>query len=314
MHRICSLLVWAALPALSTGFQASSPRLSSTISLPRQVSSRSLFRDNGNVAIKTNVISPYVSKLASTASEEHQQDISSPPVDYDALVKYHASIFIQMTLFVVGLTALDTLVDATDISVPFPVVAALFYGLSLKSRVFNPLNNARPNMPKPGEDEQSSPGFQDRIMPSWTPPGVVFPIMWILIIGPLRAFSSALVVESTGHFADPAILAFLFHLSVGDVWNTINNAERRYGASVTGVLCVVASLLNAAFQYYNVDSLAGNLLGLTVIWLSVATCLITATWQLNPNPTTGERDALYPVKGEAETEFVWFQNSGSSQS
>ena len=145
-------------------------------------------------------------------------------------------------------------------------------------------------------------------MPSWTPPGVVFPIMWLLIIGPIRAYTSALVVEASGgHFFTPAILAFLFHLSVGDVWNTINNTEERYGASVTGVLCVVASLLNAAYLYYNVTPLAGNLMGLVVIWLSVATSLIVATWQLNPNPTTGEKYPLYPIVGDKKTEFTWFQ-------
>jgi hypothetical protein len=31
--------------------------------------------------------------------------------------------------------------------------------------------------------------------------------------------------------------------------------------------------------------------------------------QLNPDPATGERNALYPVKGESDTEFIWFQNA-----
>lgn len=322
MRRLLSLLIWASFSGIfSAAFLAPHrstkarntklcPSPCTKYQLPLVTEARntklvpSRYPRHQSPIVGTTSI---VSQLSSTASED--QVATQPPVDYDALIKYHAAIAIQMSIFVAGLAALDTLVDATGITVPFPVVAVLFYGLSLKSRVFNPLNNARPNMPKPGEsqEEQSSPGFRDRNMPSWTPPGVVFPIMWILIIGPLRAYSSALVVESTGHFLDPAILAFLFHLSIGDVWNTINNAEGRYGASVTGVLCVVASLLNAALQYYNVEPLAGNLLGLVVIWLSVATCLITATWKLNPIDSEGDLDALYPVKGEAKTEFVWFQ-------
>lgn len=246
-------------------------------------------------------------KILSIASDG--EATQSPPVDYDALLKYHTAVAVQMSLFALGLTALDTLVAATGMAVPFAVAAALFYRLSLKSRVLNPLNNARPNAPK-SVDGDSSPGFRDRVMPSWTPPGIIFPIMWILIIGPLRAYSSALVVSDVGHFFSIPTIAFLLHLSVGNVlWNTINNTEKRYGASVTGVLSVVASLLNAAYQYYTVEPLAGKLLGLTVIWLSVATSLITATWQLNPDPATGERNALYPVKGEADTEFIWFQNA-----
>lgn len=164
-------------------------------------------------------------------------------------------------------------------------------------------------MPKAVEGETPTKGFRDRVMPSWTPPGIIFPTMWILIIGPLRAYSSSLVYDSTQHFLNPALLAFLFHLSVGDVWNTINNTERRFGASVTGVLCVVASLLNASYQYYTAVPLAGKLLGLTVIWLSVASSLITATWTLNPDPTTGEPEPLYPIVGDSTTSFVWFRKN-----
>ena len=40
-------------------------------------------------------------------------------------------------------------------------------------------------------------GFNDRVMPSWTPPGVTFPIMWVLVVAPLRAFSTSLVWGGT---------------------------------------------------------------------------------------------------------------------
>jgi tryptophan-rich sensory protein len=287
-RRLLIILLWSVLPLVSVAFQVAAQPIT-------------LVRPSSHVA-QAKPIQIKSSKLTSTADGQAEKSVQ---VDCDALVKYHASIGVQMTIFAVSLAALDTLVDATRMQVPFPAVAALFYGLSLKSRAFNPLNNARPNMPQAANEEKTS-GFRDRVMPSWTPPGVIFPVMWLLVIGPLRAYSSALVYETTGHFMNPAILAFLFHLSVGDVWNTINNTEKRYGASVTGVLCVVASLLSAAYQYHSVDPMAGNLLGLTVIWLSVASSLITATWKLNPD-CSGERDHLYPVVGESKTEFIWLQ-------
>ena len=56
---------------------------------------------------------------------------------------------------------------------PFPAIAFLFYACSLKSRVFNPLNNQRPDRSKAIDGEGSS-GFRDRVMPSWTPPGKLF--------------------------------------------------------------------------------------------------------------------------------------------
>jgi benzodiazapine receptor len=232
-------------------------------------------------------------------------------LDTDALVKYGSSIAIQMGIIAALFYGLDTIIDATGIEAPFPAVMALFYVFSLKSRTFNPLNNQRPNLNKLVNGETPGKGFGDRVMPPWTPPGVTFPIMWILVIGPLRSFTSALVYNANGHsFCDSAILALMLHLSTGDVWNTINNTERRYGTAVPSILLVSATAANAAFQYSQADPFAGKLLGATLLWFAVASTLIADTWRLNPNPVTGERDPLYPVTGgESKTEFAWFGKS-----
>lgn len=232
---------------------------------------------------------------------------SSDELDTDALSKYALAGAIQMSLFAGAFKLLDVGIASAGVDpavIPFPAVAFLFYALALKSRAFNPLNNQRPNREKAVEGKGSN-GFGDRVMPSWTPPGVVFPIMWILIIGPIRAYSSGLVFEEMGTFFNPALLSLMFHLTCGDIWNTINNTEKRYGASVVGVTGVVASVAFATSQYYEVSPLAGQLLGATAIWLCTATALITDTWRLNPR-SSGEREPLYPVVGEAETEFAWF--------
>jgi tryptophan-rich sensory protein len=112
------------------------------------------------------------------------------------------------------------------------------------------------------------------------------------------------------HLCDPTLLTLLLHLSIGDVWNTINNTEKRYGAAVPSVLMVAAAAANAAYQYSQVDPFAGKLLGLTLVWFAVASTLIADTWRLNPDPSTGQRDPLYPVTGgESKTEFSWFGSS-----
>mmetsp|Transcript_1856 Transcript_1856/g.3286 ORF Transcript_1856/g.3286 Transcript_1856/m.3286 type:complete len:315 (-) Transcript_1856:200-1144(-) len=239
---------------------------------------------------------------SSTVSEE--DPYSSPQLDTGALAKYAVAATTELALFGATFQLIDLALAQLDTQLPLPAIAFVFYAASLKSRVFNPLNNQRPDRSKAANEEGSS-GFRDRVMPSWTPPGVIFPIMWVLIIGPLRAYSAALVVSSTGSFLTLPTMAFMLHLTVGDIWNTINNTEKRYGAAVIGVLCVVISAANAAYQYSTVDPLAGKLLGGTCIWLVTAAALITDTWRLNPTEN-GERVPLYPVKGEAETSFMWF--------
>jgi benzodiazapine receptor len=249
-------------------------------------------------------IAPLAADSTTTSGGIEDEDpYASPQLDTDALTKYALAAITQLTLFSATFQLIDLASAQLGANLPFPAVAFLFYACSLKSRILNPLNNQRPDRSKAVEGEGSA-GFRDRVMPSWTPPGVLFPIMWLLIIGPIRAYSSALVVTATGSFFTLPTMAFIAHLTVGDIWNTINNTEKRYGAAVIGVLCVVLSAANAAYQYSTVDPFAGKLLGGTCLWLVTAAALITDTWRLNPTES-GSRVPLYPVKGEAETSFQW---------
>eukprot|EP00977_Amphora_coffeiformis_P017699 scaffold5869_cov165-Amphora_coffeaeformis.AAC.8 len=222
-------------------------------------------------------------------------------LDVEALGKYALALGTQMGLFYAIFQRADYVLGATGIQVPFAVNCVLFWFLALRSRILNPLENSRP------KTDNLETGTERRNMPSWTPPGFIFPIMWILIIGPIRAATTAMVYDVTGSYATTAILSLMLHLSIGDVWNTINNVERRYGASVVGVLLVWLSNAHAAYQYYQVSHIAGQLLCLPLIWLSVASALIIRTWQLNPDDETELLYPLYPVVGQGKTEFKWFK-------
>jgi benzodiazapine receptor len=229
---------------------------------------------------------------SSSTKNDTPAEGSKGDFDAEAVLKYGVALTTELGLFYGIFTGLDMLVASTGVEIPIAVNFIFFYLCALKSRVLNPLLNKRPQ-PKNLELD-------------------VFPIMWLLIIGPMRAASSVLVYQAAGSFANPAILSLMLHLSIGDVWNTINNTERRYGAAVTGVGAVLVSAASAAYQYSLVDEIAGKVLGATCIWLTVATALITATWQLNPDPLTGEPEPLYPVKGSTKTEFLWFADKEKS--
>lgn len=231
------------------------------------------------------------------------KNIDQQQLDVDAITKYAIATAVQMSAFFVLLNAMDWSVARLGLGVDgVPVWAncAFFYACSLKSRVFNPLSNERPKLASLDKNNMET------IRPSWTPPGVTFPIMWLLIVGPLRAYSASLVVAASGgEYASLAIFSFLFHLTIGDIWNTVNNVEKRYGPAALGVGLVWGSAANAAYQYYQVDAMAGQLLGLTLVWLTIAAALVGTIWQLNPDPTTGQAEALYPVKGSVQTKFAW---------
>ena len=224
-------------------------------------------------------------------------------LDTDALVKYGSAIGIQMAGLTAFLGALDQAAALAGVDqVPFAARFAVFLVLALKTRAFNPLNNRRPDLEKAVSGEATR-GFNDRVMPSWTPPGVTFPIMWVLIVAPLRAYASTLVLAAHGGaFLDPAVLALMLHLSIGDTWNTINNAERRLGAAVPGVFCVWLSVINAARVYGEADPTAGLCLAATSVWITVAGLLIFDTYRVN---NADGDEPLYPYVGQASTKFAW---------
>jgi tryptophan-rich sensory protein len=250
---------------------------------------------------------------ATSSSSVPTDDSSEGTVlDTGAIVRYGAAITVQMGLLTLLFTGLDAGVAALKIGkIPFAINVFLFYFLALKSRVFNPLSNQRPQ--RVTKEIKASDGESEpppRKMPTWTPPGFVFPIVWILLIGPIRAVSSALVYQRTGKYSCQAIPTLMLHLSIGDVWNTINNVERRYGTSVVGVTMVWLSAGAAAFQYYQVSHLAGRLLALPLIWLTIASSLIIRTWQLNPSPDTAKLESLLPKKSSSTktiTKLLWFE-------
>ena len=305
--KISSGIVLASLFATAVnGFQVHSP--SRIVGLSSKKSNLSLVNSfPSSISINENNLSIRGGSIlqAATTSSDTQTEL-----DVEAISKYTVALATQLSLisgFFYGIdTILPIVTDGAMTTLPTPVTWLMCYAFSLKSRAFNPLNNARPDRSKAVKGGKSD-GFMDRQQPSWTPPGVVFPIMWLLIIGPLRATSSTMIINAMGSYFTLPLMSLMLHLSCGDIWNTINNTEKRYGTAVLGIGTVYVSALHAAYQYYQVDPLAGKLLGATAIWLTIAGTLIFEIWRMNPN-ANGEKASILPTKTVGEpsvTTFAW---------
>jgi benzodiazapine receptor len=175
-------------------------------------------------------------------------------------------------------------------SLPSALVGIFMLFMSLKSRVFSPLDNSRPSASK------DDPVFRDRLRPSWTPPPLAFPIIWSSI-ALLRTFSTVFIFQKTGTLLCSPIFALMGHLSIGDTWNTINNVEKRLGTAVLGVSFVWASALYATYLYYKTLPLAGKVLFPSCVWLTVASFLVFSIWRMN-SIYLNDRPSLFPSKEE----------------
>jgi tryptophan-rich sensory protein len=310
---LCAALALVMSPMLATAFHPSTTSPLSRLekgAIPPQPHHGMSPLDNSDKLrpFQLAMMSDSVGGSISSSDDDDTSSTTTTRVDTGAMARYAAAFVLQMGLFTGLFHGLDALVAASPLQkVPFALNCLFFYACALKSRILNPLNNQRPQAKTKELKSEEKP----RQMPSWTPPGFVFPIVWLLIIGPIRAVSSSLVYQSSGgRYATKALLTLMAHLSIGDIWNTINNKERRYGTSVVGVLMVWLSAAAAAHRYHQVSPLAGRLLSLPLIWLTVASSLIVRTWQLNPNAGTGRPEPLIPTT-DAETTITkleWFES------
>lgn len=255
---------------------------------------------HGNViALSTKIIQSKVSSICTnhrtskTALFATKTIIPRKTISGVALLSYISATSLQFSLIfgflqlfdrvnkVLG-PAVDSLVVSSKLlngiitgrGVQTAAVSLLFLFMSVKSRVFSPLDNSRP---RPNAND---PQFRNRLRPSWMPKPIVFPIIWSTI-GLLRTISSVLIWQATGTLASVPILSLIGHLCIGDTWNTINNVENRLGTAFLGVNFVFASVLFAVYQYYLTLPLAGKILAPSAVWLLVASFLVFSIWRLN---------------------------------
>lgn len=230
MMKTATLLVVVLTVSTSAGFETSPTRARTTdghlasfanqlekqrnlsrpimTSRPKSIRSLSHFTARGGGALKQQ--SGNDSSTTSTSSS------ARPPVDFAALAKYAMSLAVQMGLIFGLFTGIDKVLSHYDFlkKIPLWANAIFFYAFNLKASLFSPL-------PSKGDSDTKEWEYQKRNRPSWTPPGWVFAVMWPLFVFGTRAVTAAAVVQKTGLYANSAIMALMFHLCIGSLWNTV---------------------------------------------------------------------------------------------
>jgi translocator protein len=250
------------------------------------------FRDGPGTAFMT--MTPKEAELRARVSDTQQWIdawvVKTGTFDFGAVVKYIAATAFEVGAITTALFAAQKFclgnLHATSLGAAKAIVAVMFFMLAFRSRVFSPLNASRPKIANERKAKQ------ERKRPSWTPPAVVFPLVWISM-GFLRSLSTMMVFATTGTVVHPAIIALVAHLSIGDTWNSINNVEKKLGAAAVGVLFVVSSAYNVVAQYYNVIPTAGYVIAPLAVWLTIASALVWNIWAING------KQPLYPTKPRA---------------
>ncbi|WP_427158217.1 TspO/MBR family protein [Aliinostoc sp. HNIBRCY26] len=243
-----------------------------------------------NQSNNSSILEKFVNTVMGVKASNPQQSLNTSSttqeLDIKAVLVYKLGTFLQIGVMILALLGMEKLIILIDNSSSFPswvstLLAGLFFALlSLRSRIFSILDNTR-----------SRQTYDQVIRPRWSPPPLVFPIVW-MIIAVLRVISSILVWQQLNHhlLVLPFIL-FVVHLALGDTWNTIFTVEKRLGAAVPVVILGPwLSALVVTAIYWQTNPLAGITLSFSCVWLTVAAVLVLRIWQLNGS------EPLYPLK------------------
>ncbi|MBE8986998.1 TspO/MBR family protein [Nostoc sp. LEGE 12450] len=240
---------------------------------------------------KSGMLEQFVNTVmgVKTGNQQKYRDTSiatTQELDIRAILVYTLGTILQIVVMILVLLGMEKLVMLIDSNSSLPswfstlLTGLLFALLSIRSRVFSLLDNTR-----------SRQTYDQVIRPRWSPPPLVFPIVW-MIIAALRVISSVLVWQQMNHqFLVLPLILFVVHLALGDTWNTIFTVERRLGAAVPVV--ILGPWLSAVVVtaiYWQTNPVAGMTLSFSCVWLTVAAVLVFRIWQLNGS------EPLYPLK------------------
>ena len=124
--------------------------------------------------------------------------------------------------------------------------------------------------------------YQQLTRPGWAPPAWLFGPVWsvlYLLIG----IAAWLVWRERGfRGAGPALFLFLVQMAANALWTWLFFTWRQGALAFGEILLLWLLILSTIVTFWRVKPLAGALLIPYLVWVTFASALTFATWQLNP--------------------------------
>ena len=120
------------------------------------------------------------------------------------------------------------------------------------------------------------------VRPAWAPPASVFGPVWTTLYA-LMAVSAWLVWRQRGFGgARRALALFVAQLAANALWSWLFFAWHRGALAFAEVLVLWALIIATVVTFHRVSRLAAILLYPYLAWVTFASALTLAVWQLNP--------------------------------
>ena len=129
---------------------------------------------------------------------------------------------------------------------------------------------------------QAGPFYAELVRPEWAPPSSVFGPVWTALYA-LMGIAAWLVWRVAGfRAAKTALTLFLAQLALNALWSWLFFAWHRGDLAFADILLLWALIVATLIAFWRISPLAGALLVPYLVWVSFASALNYAVWQLNP--------------------------------
>ncbi|HVP83612.1 MAG TPA: TspO/MBR family protein [Rhizomicrobium sp.] len=122
--------------------------------------------------------------------------------------------------------------------------------------------------------------YADLAKPSFTPPNAIFGPVWTLLYV-LIAVSGWMVWRKIGFSPDRPLVIYGLQLALNFAWSFIFFGSHLIGLAVFDILLLWLAILWNIVIFWRVDRVAAALLVPYLAWVSFASALNIAVWQLN---------------------------------
>ncbi len=117
--------------------------------------------------------------------------------------------------------------------------------------------------------------------PPWTPPDWLFAPVWTALYLMMAVAAWVVWLRRRQHWAQPALIAFLFQLLLNGLWSWLFFGEQAVGLALVDILLLVLVLTVTTGLFFQVSRAAGWLMVPYLLWVLYASTLNAGIWVMN---------------------------------
>ncbi|MCC1482165.1 tryptophan-rich sensory protein TspO [Roseibaca sp. Y0-43] len=121
--------------------------------------------------------------------------------------------------------------------------------------------------------------YRDLDKPWWTPPGFVFPLVWITLYISM-SYAAMRVAQIDG--SQQALAFWAAQIAFNTLWSPVFFGLKRMRAAFVILCCLWVAVAATLASFTALDTITGALIAPYLLWVTIAGALNLSVWQRNP--------------------------------